>query len=144
MTRNGADGSVPDATLPSIERRRAATSEPLPPMLPTSLETQTSDGAGSTTGRSRSASGFRRSNPSGAPSTRSIRRYRKPSNVREFAALANEVATAVLNGEIDLDTARAYSAVARTVAQAMTAETVRARFLRTAPDFEFPEVAEDQ
>lgn len=76
---------------------------------------------------------------SGAPSKPSTPRFNQPKNVREFAAQANRVATAILNNEIDLDTARAYSAVARTVAQAVTAQTVHARFLKTAPDLDFPE-----
>jgi hypothetical protein len=43
----------------------------------------------------------------------------------EFAAQANAVATLLLNGEIDVDTARTYSSVARTVAQAMSTEVSR-------------------
>lgn len=83
------------------------------------------------------------SKTSGGPSRASTRQYRQPKNVREFAAQANLVATAILNGQIDLDTARAYSAVARTVAQAVTSEVVRARFLRAAPDLEFPDMSEE-
>jgi hypothetical protein len=56
----------------------------------------------------------------------------------EFAAQASDVATRVLNGTMDLDTARVYGAVARTVAQAMTTEVQRARFLREAPDLQLP------
>lgn len=67
-------------------------------------------------------------------SSASKRQFRRPRNVKEFAAQANAVATMILNGKIDLDTARAYSAIARTVAQAVTAETARARFLRSQPD----------
>jgi hypothetical protein len=51
----------------------------------------------------------------------------------DFAAQANKVATMILNGEIDLETAAAYSRVARTVAQAMSTEVSRARFLQRAP-----------
>lgn len=50
-----------------------------------------------------------------------------------FAAQANRVATMVLNGEIDLEVARTYSSMARTVAQAMSTEVSRARFVRTQP-----------
>ena len=53
-----------------------------------------------------------------------MRRFKLPKDVHEFSGQANSVATMVLNGEIDLDTARAYSAIARTVAQAVTAETI--------------------
>lgn len=51
----------------------------------------------------------------------------------EFAAQANAVATLLLNGEIDLETARTYSSVARTVAQAMSTEVSRARFIQSEP-----------
>lgn len=40
----------------------------------------------------------------------------------------------ILNGEIDLDTARTYSGVARTMAQVLSAEVYRSRFLQQAPD----------
>ena len=64
----------------------------------------------------------------------STTRYAKPKNVRGFAAQANDVATRVLNGEIDLDIARTYSSVARTIAQSMSIEVTRARFLKELPD----------
>lgn len=56
----------------------------------------------------------------------------------QFAAQASDVATRVLNGTMDLETARVYGAVARTVAQAMTTEVQRARFLQQQPDLELP------
>ena len=40
----------------------------------------------------------------------------------------------ILNGEIDLDTARTYSGVARTMAQVLSAEVYRSRFLQEAPN----------
>lgn len=40
----------------------------------------------------------------------------------------------VLNGEIDKETARTYSTLARVVAQATSIEVTRARFLKEAPD----------
>ena len=43
----------------------------------------------------------------------------------------------LLNGEIDLDTARSYSGIARTVAQAAAQETMRARIVQTEPDLTF-------
>lgn len=55
---------------------------------------------------------------------------------------ANDVATKVLNGEIDADTARLYSSVARTVVQSMSIEVARARFLKTVPELSLRE-AED-
>lgn len=86
------------------------------------------------------ASESRNSTSSDEPSNVSIVRYKAPRNVREFAAQANLIATAVLNGKIDLETARTYSSIARTVAQAITAETTRARFLKAAPDLTFPDL----
>ena len=47
------------------------------------------------------------------------------------------MATMLLNGEIDLDTARSYSGIARTVAQAAAQETMRARVLQIEPDLTF-------
>lgn len=57
------------------------------------------------------------------------------------------MATAVLNGEVQgdsLEAARLYAGLARTVAQAMTTEVQRARFLGLAPElnFEAPEETE--
>lgn len=46
----------------------------------------------------------------------------------------NNVATLVLNEEIDLDLARAYAALARVLSQTVSVEVSRARFLRTEPD----------
>ena len=63
----------------------------------------------------------------------------------EFAAQANAVATMVLNGDLDLETARTYSAVARTVAQAMSTEVSRSRFVQSEPSLTLdPEVFEAQ
>ncbi len=73
---------------------------------------------------------------SGEPSSGLTRRWRQPRNVREFAAQANAVATMVLNGNIELEAARAYSSVARTVAQAMSTEVSRSRFIRSEPSLD--------
>jgi hypothetical protein len=63
-----------------------------------------------------------------------MRRWHKPKDAAGFAAQANRVATMILNGELDLDTARTYSGVARTMAQVLSAEVYRARFLQEAPN----------
>ena len=42
----------------------------------------------------------------------------------------------ILNGDLDIDIARAYTAAARTSAQMLTAEVQRARFLRTEPNLD--------
>lgn len=60
--------------------------------------------------------------------------YRKPRNAKEFAAQANDIATRILNGEIELETARVYASVARVVAQALSTSVTQARFLKEVPD----------
>jgi hypothetical protein len=74
------------------------------------------------------------SKPSGEPSRPSKRRWHKPKNVKEFAAQANEIATLVLNGEIDMETARGYASLARVVTQSVSIEVNRARLLKREPD----------
>lgn len=70
------------------------------------------------------------------PSVDSKRHWEKPNNVREFAAQVNQVATLVLNGQIDLDQARTFSALARVVTQAMSLQITKSRFLKVEPDLE--------
>lgn len=53
--------------------------------------------------------------------------YQKPTTVKALAMQANEVATKVLNGEIDLDKAAKYSAIIRATAQLMSLEVAKAR-----------------
>jgi len=48
----------------------------------------------------------------------------------------------VLNGEMDLEQARVFSGLTRTVAQSISLEVSRARFLQTAPDLRLDEDAE--
>lgn len=74
---------------------------------------------------------------SGEPSRGLSKQWQQPRNVKEFAAQANRVATLVLSGEIDLETARVYSSIARTVSQSMSTEVQRARISRERPDLEF-------
>lgn len=49
------------------------------------------------------------------------------------------VATMVLNGTMDLEGARVYSSVARTVAQAMSTEVSRSRFVQAEPSLDLPQ-----
>src|SRR5437867_3602420 len=66
--------------------------------------------SGSSGGGSESASQSQISKRSGeraSGSKKQSRRWRQPKTVREFAAQANAVATMLLNGEIDLDKAKA-------------------------------------
>jgi len=111
----------------SIESELRRISNATPPNAP--------NGSGTT--ESTSDSTFPTSNSSGEPSSGSTRRWKKPGNVREFAAQANSVATDLLNGEMNLDVARTYSSLARGVAQMMSIEVTRARFLKTEPVLEF-------
>jgi hypothetical protein len=75
--------------------------------------------------------------PSTAPSSGSKKRWKQPQTIRGFANQVNAVCTQVLNGEIGLNEANAYSQLARVVAQSMTAETRRAMFLKKAPSLTF-------
>jgi len=142
-TTSGEDDSVPPATSESTETIRNGEEVVVRRTVPrydgTPMTTVSAYGAGFGHLAKEPDSESPTSPPSDERSRGSTRPFRQPRNVREFAAQANRVATSILNGEIDLDTARAYSAVARTVAQAVTAQTVHARFLKTKPDLDFPE-----
>lgn len=67
------------------------------------------------------------------PRSASSKHWPTPTNVRELAGQANQVATLVLNGEMDIERARIYGALVRGIAQMMSIEVTRARFLRTEP-----------
>lgn len=73
------------------------------------------------------------------PSSDSKKRWKRPQTVRAFASQVNAVCTQVLNGEIDLNQANAFSQLARVVAQTMTAESRKAMFQKRAPDLTFDE-----
>jgi hypothetical protein len=96
--------------------------------------TPRSAGNGSAIGSSGSASTTPTSAPSELPTNGSSKHWRKPRDAKGFAAQANEVATMILNGEIDLDVARVYSGVSRTMAQVLSAEVYRARYLQQEPN----------
>ena len=72
--------------------------------------------------------------PSVPPSSGSTRQFRQPKTVKEFANQASVVCTMLLNGKLDLETARAYSGIARVVAQAMSSEVTKSRLLSERPD----------
>lgn len=78
--------------------------------------------------------GHLKSSTSGSPSGDSKRRYSKPSNAAQMAAQANEIATAILNGDINVDVASAYASTARVAVSAMNIEVQRARLARAVPD----------
>jgi hypothetical protein len=132
--RGVADGNAPAATSADTGTRQPASDDTTMPSSATTLDIPTSTDSGDSGGRRASGSAPPNSRSSAPPSTGSSRRWRAPDNARQFAAQANRVATMVLNGEMDVDTARLYSAVARTVAQALSTEVSRSRFLAQAPD----------
>ena len=70
------------------------------------------------------------SKPFAAPS----KRWSKPRDAKAFASQANEVATMILNGEISAETARLYIGAARAMAQVLSTEVYRARFLNQEPN----------
>lgn len=127
--------SVPAATSAATSRRnRNATTSTSGESRSTPKPTGRSASSGSTTTASASAGTTPTSPASEPPSSESSKQWRKPRDAKSFAAQANEVATLILNGAIDLDVARAYSGVARTMAQVLSAEVYRARFLQQEPN----------
>jgi hypothetical protein len=60
-----------------------------------------------------------------------------------LAAQANEIATRVLNGEIDVETAKLYASTARVAVSAMNIEVQRARAARTPPNLLLDPVIDD-
>lgn len=111
----------------SIDGRWPPIDEPIPSSVP----------SGSTQARKGPVSVSPTSRDSALPLGVSKKLWRTPLNVREFASQANQVATMVLNGDLDINTARIYSGIARTVAQAMSTEVSRARFLSELPNLSF-------
>lgn len=106
----------------------------MPRSSPTNDGTPTSDAGGSATGNGASACSCPTSPTSDAPASGSSGSWRTPASVKELAAQATEVGTMLLNGTLPLETAKAYSALARSVAQLVSAEVARARVRREEPD----------
>lgn len=104
------------------------------PSRPTARGTRSSAGRGSTLGKKESGSEVLTSALSDGPSKTSSGQWLLPANTRAFVRQANEVMTAVLNGEIDIDKARVYGSIARVMAQMMSVQERYARFLREAPN----------
>lgn len=59
-----------------------------------------------------------------------------PRNVGELATQANQVATMILNGQMDIEIARTYSSITKTVAQAKNMEVAKSRITKQAPNLE--------
>ena len=74
------------------------------------------------------------STSSAGPTSGSNKRWRRPTSARQLASQATAVATKLLNGELDLETARAYGTMTRSIAQMLSVEVTKARFLDREPD----------
>jgi hypothetical protein len=94
------------------------------------------DGSTRTANESRTTS-RQKSTSLGSPASGSKPHWSLPKTVRQFTSQANAVATKLLNGKLDLEVAKTYSALARTVAQTITAEVQRARAARSVPNLDF-------
>lgn len=78
------------------------------------------------------------------PTNVSKEHWPQPQTVRHFASQVNAVATRVLNGTIDMDIARTYATLSRVLAQAMSVEVTKARFLKQAPDLRIDDYELDE
>ena len=63
--------------------------------------------------------------------------WETPKDVWGFASQTNKIATMILNEEIDIEKARTFAALARTISQAATNKVNIARLTKEAPDLEF-------
>jgi hypothetical protein len=133
-SRSSDADSVPPAIEPLTPVEQAVIATVFADTLGATLP---SDDDGSTTGRSESASESPNSTPSEPPSRGSKRRWRTPATAMEFASQARRVMTMYLNGEMSREETQTYSAVARTVAQALSTEVTRARAERQIPELTF-------
>jgi hypothetical protein len=131
------DLDAPIATSGSIDLTQSTEADIERQLRRMASETPKNGPDGSEITESASDSTFPTSKTSDEPSSDSMRRWKRPDSVREFAAQANTVATSLLNGEMNLDVARTYSSLARGIAQMMSIEVTRARFLKTEPILEF-------
>lgn len=101
-----------------------------------------SDSAGSTpTGLAPATTSPTTSTSCVSPSVDSKPPYRRPKTVGALASQATDVATRVLNGEINLDVAKTYSAILRGVSQLTTARVTQARARKQVPDLSLDEDA---
>lgn len=76
------------------------------------------------------------SRPSGKRRGGSKKQWHKPTNAKELAAQINQVATMVLNGEIDLEVVKPYSTLIRGEVQVLSVQVTQARFARTVPELD--------
>lgn len=134
---------VPPATSAPTAPTLSAEGATKRPSRATKPPTQPNDESGSTTTANGSAISSPISKNSAVPSVGSTPHWRTPTSIKGLASQANRVATLVLNNGIDVDIARAYSGLIRTVAQAASIEVTRSRFLQTMPDLSLEQEVDD-
>lgn len=74
------------------------------------------------------------SEKSGRRSSDSKQQYRRPKDARAFAAQVNDVTTKFLNGELEIETVRAYASLARVVSQTLSVQVTHSRFVKQEPN----------
>jgi len=62
----------------------------------------------------------------------------------EFASQVNAVCNRVLNGAIDMEVAKTYSAMARVVTQAANIEVARARMGKDIPELDLDQMEDEE
>ena len=87
----------------------------------------------SDTEKKRDSTSHSKSTHSGLPASGSKEHWKQPRTIMEFAQQVNTVCSRLLNEEIDMETAKTYSALARVVTQAANIEVARARLSKDAP-----------
>jgi len=63
--------------------------------------------------------------------------WNTPINAKELAEQANKMATKLLNGEVDTQTAQRYSALVRGISQLLSLEVAKARLEKSKIDLNF-------
>ncbi len=91
---------------------------------------------GGATSNARESLSLTRSMPSALPPKDLKEPYQRPAQAQTLTHQVNDVATKVLNEEIDLDTARVYSALVRSMSQLISVEVVRAKMTKTKPNLD--------
>lgn len=147
----GAEPSAPDATWPDTD---PTVTEALNAEVNTRREsartrrrTQRNDDGGSEPGESTqaeptSSTELSTSIPptnspfSDEPLRGSNKRWRRQSSAKGLAAQMNAVGTMVLNGDLSIDVARVYAALARSTVQALSVQVTKSRFAREIPDID--------
>jgi hypothetical protein len=76
-------------------------------------------------------------------SSASKERWRQPKTIMEFASQVNSVCNRVLNGKIDMEVAKTYSALARVVTQSANIEVAQARLSHAPPELRLDQMEDD-